>query len=85
VALLHALATRNVPLIVCHLTTRYERRARESGVCRPARSTLERACEIAREDIAARAVEQRQSIETAAREARYAFFAQVAQRSGVAG
>jgi tRNA(Ile)-lysidine synthetase-like protein len=73
-----------VPLIVCHLdhALRSESAAEAEFVAGLA-ADLKVPCEIAREDVAARAVERRKSIETAAREARYSFFAQVAERTGV--
>ena len=84
VALLHALATRGVPLVVCHLdhALRAESAAEAQFVAGLA-AGWKLPCEIQRDDVAARAAEQRQSIETAAREARYSFFAQVAERTGV--
>jgi tRNA(Ile)-lysidine synthase len=84
VALLHALATRGTPLIVCHLdhTLRSESAAEAQFVARLA-ETWKLPLELVREDVAARAARRHLSIETAAREARYEFFAQVAVRTGV--
>ena len=78
VALLHALAGRKV--IVCHLDHALRAESAEDArwVARLAkRWKLE--VVVARENVAARAKRRKQSLETAAREARYAFFARVAR------
>ena len=78
VALLHALAGRRV--IVCHLDHALRAESAEDArfVARLAKQHGMEAV-IARENVAARAKRRRQSLETAAREARYAFFARVAR------
>ena len=81
VALLHALAGRKV--IVCHLDHALRAESAEDAafVVRLAKRWKLEAV-VAREDVAARAKRRRQSLETAAREARYAFFARVARERG---
>ena len=84
VALLHLLATRGHRLIVCHLdhALRAESRAEALFVEEMAGRL---GCEFVgrRENVAARAKRMKCSIETAAREARYAFLAKVARARGV--
>ncbi len=84
VALLHLLATRGHRLIVCHLdhALRAESRAEALFVEEMAGRL---GCEFVgrREKVTARAKREKCSIETAAREARYAFFAKVARARGV--
>ena len=84
VALLHALVARGHRLIVCHLDHALRAESREEA--RFVSELAERLgceCVVRRENIAARAKRTRRSIETAAREARYAFFAKVARERGV--
>jgi len=86
VALLHALAALGfTDLVVCHLDhgLRAESAADAKFVRKLARE-LKLPCVIEREDVAARAKRGKQSLETAAREARYAFFARVAVKRGCA-
>ena len=81
IALLHALVGAGYRrLIVCHLDHRLrpESAADASFVAALAKSWKLR-CEIAHENVAARAKRKKQSIETAAREARRAFFARAAR------
>ena len=84
VMLLHLLATRGHRLIVCHLdhSLRAESRAEARFVEKLA---AQLGCEFVgrRENVAARAKRMKSSIETAAREARFAFFAKVARARGV--
>ena len=84
VALLHLLAGRGHRLIVCHLdhALRGESRKEARFVERLA---LGLGCEFVgkRENVATRARRMKCSVETAAREARYAFFAKVALERGV--
>ncbi|MHA3772329.1 tRNA lysidine(34) synthetase TilS [Verrucomicrobiota bacterium sgz303538] len=84
VALLHALVERGWRnLIACHL----DHALRESSA-EDARFVAELgarfgvAVEIAHQDVLARSQQRQQSVETAAREARYEFFARVAQERG---
>jgi tRNA(Ile)-lysidine synthase len=81
VALLHMLRGAGFKkLIVCHLD--HALRAESAADARFVKRLAARwKCEavISREDVAARAKRERQSIETAAREARYEFFARVAR------
>jgi tRNA(Ile)-lysidine synthase len=84
VALLHALAARGQRLVVCHLDHALRAESREDAAF--VQRLAERlGCEFVgrRENVAARAKRTKQSIETAAREARYAFFAKVARERGV--
>lgn len=86
VALLHALAALGfTDLVVCHLDhgLRAESAADAKFVRKLARE-LKLSCVIEREDVAARAKRGKQSLETAAREARYEFFARVAVKRGCA-
>ncbi len=80
VALLHLLAVRGHRLIVCHLdhALRAESRAEALFVEEMAGRL---GCEfvVRRENVAARAKRMKCSIETAAREARFAFFSRVAR------
>ena len=85
VALLHWLATAGARgLVACHLD--HSLRAQSGGdaafVKKLAR-TLRVSCVIGREDVRARAKRTRRSIETAARDARYEFFARIAEERGV--
>jgi tRNA(Ile)-lysidine synthase len=80
VALLHALvAAGRGELLVCHLDHRLRASSTDDStfVAELARE-LGLECIVHREDIAARAKLERRSIETAARDARYQFFARVA-------
>jgi tRNA(Ile)-lysidine synthase len=81
VALLHLLlAAGHRELIVCHLD--HGLRAESTADARFVRALAKESklkAVIARAEVAVRAKQQRQSLETAAREARYAFFARVAK------
>ncbi|MDQ6912405.1 MAG: tRNA lysidine(34) synthetase TilS [Verrucomicrobiota bacterium] len=83
VALLHALLSRGYrKLIVCHLNHRLRGRSSEADarfVASLAKKN-ELGFELGSVDVAKRAEAEKQSIETAAREERYAFFARVARR-----
>ena len=85
VALLHWLAaagTKN--LTVCHLDHGLRAESGEDAAfVRKLARALRVECVVAREDVRARAKRTRRSLETAAREARYEFFARVAQERGV--
>jgi tRNA(Ile)-lysidine synthase len=84
VALLDALVALGFrKLVVCHLdhALRAESGADAKFVRALARS-WKLPCVIEREDVAARASRRKQSLETAAREARYEFFARVAAKRG---
>ena len=82
VALLHLLRDAGFEkLIVCHLD--HGLRAESAEEARFVRALAKRLglkAMVAREDVAARAKRARQSVETAARAARYEFFAGVAQK-----
>ncbi len=81
VALLHWMIARgHRRLIVCHLDHALRAESADDArfIARLAKKWKLRAV-VAREDVAARAKRKRQSIETAAREARYAFFAKTAR------
>jgi tRNA(Ile)-lysidine synthase len=83
VALLHwlyALGFRN--LIVCHLEHGLRGRAGKADARFVERlaTRLELPCESKSDDVKARAAKSKSSIETAARHARYEFFAQIARR-----
>lgn len=84
VALLHALVEcgwRN--LIACHLDhSLRESSAEDARFVSDLGARFGVAVEIAREDVLARSQQRQQSVETAAREARYEFFARVAQERG---
>jgi tRNA(Ile)-lysidine synthase len=85
VALLHALATAGGrELVVCHLDhgLRTES-AEDAAFVETLARTLRVECVIAREDVRARAKRTRRSLETAAREARYEFFARIATERAV--
>ena len=84
VALLHLLATRGHRLIVCHLDHALRAESREEARF-VEKLALGIGCEFVgkRENVATRAKRMKCSIETAAREARYAFFAKVARARGV--
>ena len=84
VALLHLLAGRGHRLVVCHLDHALRRESREEARF-VERLALGLGCEFVgrRENIAARAKRMKCSIETAAREARFAFFAKVGRERGV--
>ncbi len=83
VALLHALLARGYrKLIVCHLNHRLRGRSSDADA-RFVASLAEKnelSFELASVEVAQRAQAEKQSIETAAREERYAFFARVARR-----
>ena len=84
VALLHLLTTRGHRLVVCHLDHALRAESREDAqFVETLASKL--GCEfvVRRENVAARAKRMKCSIETAAREARYAFFAKVARERRV--
>ncbi|MEO7318482.1 MAG: tRNA lysidine(34) synthetase TilS [Chthoniobacteraceae bacterium] len=84
VALLHLLAKRGHRLIVCHLDHALRAESREEArFVEGLAAGL--GCEFVgrRENVAARAKRTKCSIETAAREARYAFFAKVTRARGV--
>ena len=84
VALLHLLAGRGQRLVVCHLDHALRVESREEA--RFVETLASRlCCEFVgkRENVAARAKRMKCSIETAAREARLAFFAKVARGRGV--
>lgn len=84
VALLHALVARGYRrLIVCHLDHRLrpDSEADARFVAALARAWNLRA-ELGRENVSVRAKRHQQSLETAAREARHAFFAKVAAARG---
>ncbi len=84
VALLHLLATRGHRLVVCHLDHGLRRESREEGRF-VEKFAARLGCEfvLKRENVAGRAKRMKCSIETAAREARFAFFAKVARERGV--
>ena len=84
VALLHWLAGRGHRLIVCHLDHGLRPESRDEARF-VERLALGLGCEFVGkcENVAARAKRMKCSIETAAREARYAFFAKVARERGV--
>ena len=81
VALLHLLlGTGFKKLVVCHLDHGLRAESREDARCVAALAErLGLKAVIARENVAARAKRKHLSLETAAREARYAFFARVAR------
>lgn len=84
VALLHAVVEAGMRPVVCHLDhgLRLESRA-EARFVGALASRLGCAFEVRREAVAARAKRTAQSVETAARDARYAFFARVARARGI--
>lgn len=84
VALLHALIARGHRLTICHLDHALRAESRDDAIF-VRELAGEWGCEaiVRRENVAARAKRTRQSIETAAREARFAFFAKVARTKGV--
>lgn len=84
VMLLHLLAGRGHRLIVCHLDHGLRAESREEARFLE-KVALGLGCEFVgkRENVAARAKRMKCSIETAAREARFAFFAKVARERGV--
>ena len=84
VALLHLLAGSGQRLIVCHLDHGLRPESRDEARF-VERLALGLGCEFVGkcENVAARAKRMKCSIETAAREARYAFFAKVARERGV--
>lgn len=84
VALLHLLLDAGfTKLVVCHLDHGLrEESADDARFVAALAKRLRLEAVIAREDIAARAKRKRQSLETAARDARYAFFARVAREHG---
>ena len=84
VALLHLMAARGHRLIVCHLD--HALRAESCGdalFVKKLAARLGCECVMRRENVAVRANRLKCSIETAAREARVAFFAKVARERGV--
>jgi tRNA(Ile)-lysidine synthase len=84
VALLHLLATRGHRLIVCHLDHALRAGSREDALfVEKLAARLDCECIVRKENIAVRAKRMKCSIETAAREARYAFFAKIAKARGV--
>lgn len=84
VALLHLLVARGHRLIVCHLDHEMRRESRaEARFVGKLAGRLGCECVVRRENVKARATRMKCSIETAAREARYAFFAKVAKKRGV--
>ena len=84
VALLHLLAGRGHRLIVCHLDHSMRRESREEArFVEKLAARLGCECVVRRENVKARAKRMKCSIETAAREARFAFFAKVAKARGV--
>lgn len=82
VALLHALAGAGFRmLVVCHLDHGLRAESAEDAkFVRKLARGLKLPCVVEREDVAVRAKRRKQSLETAAREARYAFFARVAAK-----
>jgi tRNA(Ile)-lysidine synthase len=80
VALLHALVARGFrQLFVCHFDHALRpESAEDAGFVRRLARRWKLPVVIEREDVARRAKRRKQSLETAAREARYAFFARVA-------
>ncbi|HYR59673.1 MAG TPA: tRNA lysidine(34) synthetase TilS, partial [Chthoniobacteraceae bacterium] len=82
VALLHALVARGYRrLIVCHLDHRLRPDSGDDArFVAGLANALNLRAEIGRENVAARASRKKQSLETAAREARHAFFAKIARR-----
>ena len=84
VALLHLLARRGQRLIVCHLDHALRSESREDArFVEKLAVRLGCECVVRREKVAARAKRMKCSIEMAAREARYAFFAKVARERKV--
>jgi tRNA(Ile)-lysidine synthase len=84
VALLHALATRGHRLIVAHLDHALRpESADEARFVELLAARLACECVAQRENVAARAKRTKRSIETAAREARHAFFEKIARMRGV--
>ena len=84
VALLHILAARGHRLIVCHLDHALRRESRQDAqFVREFAARLGCECVVHRENVATLARKTKCSVETAAREARLAFFLQVARRRGV--
>ncbi len=84
VALLHLLASRGHRLIVCYLDHALRAESRgEALFVEKLAAGLGCECVVRRENVTARAKRMKCSIETAAREARYAFFAKVARERGV--
>lgn len=83
VALLHALHEQGYgKLIVCHVNHRLRGRAsaQDAAFVQRLAKKLGYECECAHVDVAAFAKDSRQSMETAAREARHAFFAAMARK-----
>ena len=84
VALLHRLAMRGHRLIVCHLDHALRAGSRdEARFVEKMAARLGCECVVRRENVATRAKRTKCSIETAAREARYAFFVKVANERKV--
>lgn len=83
VALLHTLHQQGyTKLIVCHINHRLRGRAsgQDAAFVQRLATRLGYACEVATVDVTTFARTSRQSIETAAREARHAFFAAMARK-----
>jgi tRNA(Ile)-lysidine synthase len=82
VALLHALVAGGFgKVVVCHLDHRLRAESAEDArFVRALARRMKLPCVIEREDVAARAKRRKQSLETAAREARYEFLARVAAK-----
>ena len=84
VVLLHRLAMRGHRLIVCHLDHALRAGSRdEARFVEKMAARLGCECVVRRENVAARAKRTKCSIETTAREARYAFFVKVANERKV--
>jgi tRNA(Ile)-lysidine synthase len=84
VVLLHVLAEHGHRLIVCHLDHALRRESRkEAEFVRELAARLDCECVVRRENVATLAQQTKSSIETAAREARLAFFSRVARTRGV--
>ena len=84
VALLHLLVARGHRLIVCHLDHTLRRESREDAeFVRELAARLGCECVAHRENVATFARKTKSSVETAAREARHAFFSRVGRRRGV--
>lgn len=85
VALLHMLRAQGANLTVCHFDHRLRPESSdEAGFVRQLAAQIGVSFELGQGDVATRARERRQSLEAAARDARYEFFAEVAGRLGCA-
>lgn len=83
VALLHLLLEQGYHhLVLCHFDHQLRGTASQEDVhfVQQLAASLDLPCELGQEDVAARAKREGLSLETAAREARYAFFAEVAKK-----